>query len=75
MAYRKLILITLTGFLALTAFSLSPLPCGSEALAASNSCLASCKVAYGDCYKSTNADRRSCSKRLQRCLQRCSKRN
>jgi hypothetical protein len=37
---------------------------------AQDSCAASCRAAYGSCYKST-ANRAACEGLLQRCLQNC----
>ena len=58
----------------LTVFALGYiLPSCNWAMAASGSCRASCKAAYGACYNSTGGDRKRCDRQYKRCLENCLK--
>ena len=71
MTRRRTTLIATTGLSLAIALVTLAMPVGA-ALAEGPSCSASCKVAYGACYKKSQ-DRAKCQTQLQRCLENCIK--
>lgn len=62
-------MIAVAGAVLLALACIAMLPPPRPAMA-QNACSASCRAAYGSCYKSTQ-DRARCQAQLQRCLEGC----
>ena len=71
MTRRRTMLIVPARLVLAIALGAPAFPAGA-ARAEGPSCSASCKVAYGACYKKSQ-DRAKCQSQLQRCLESCIK--
>ena len=69
MTWQRPIMIAVAGA-ALLALALGTMLAPAPPAQAQNACSASCRAAYGSCYKSTQ-DRSRCQAQLQRCLEGC----